>query len=101
MRRLGVPGGLLFLLALTALGAGLLTPPSASAAEPFRYPEAKNGKSGELKYVNQLPVLVASGTPDEIGESVGVLALKPGARAADYPRDILKHFHAQWLWPLL
>src|SRR5436309_1915765 len=38
------------------------------AAEPFRFPEKKHGK-GELKYVNKLPVLVLSGTPEEMGEA--------------------------------
>jgi predicted choloylglycine hydrolase len=71
------------------------------AAEPFRFPQAKNGANGELKYFNQVPVLVASGTPDEIGETVGTLALKPGSHAMDYPRDILKAVHAELFWPLL
>ena len=71
------------------------------AAEPFRYPEAKDGAGGELKYINQVPVLVTSGTPEEMGTTVGTLALKPGVRAADYPRDILKSLHADLMWPLL
>jgi hypothetical protein len=89
------------LVALLALGAGLLTPSPSYAAEPFRFPEAKVGTSGQLKYVNQVPVLVASGTPDEIGEAVGTLALKPGQRAADYPRDLLKLHRVELFWPLL
>ncbi len=58
-----------------------LLPAAATAAEPFRYPEGKHGK-GELKYVNDIPVLVAQGTPEEIGEQVGALALKPSAGGA-------------------
>src|SRR5436190_1220366 len=50
----------------------------AARAEPFRYPEAKHGK-GELKYVNGVPVLRVEGTPAEVGEQLGVLALKPAA----------------------
>src|SRR5262245_49865790 len=48
----------------------------AKAAEPFRYTEGKHGK-GELKYVNDIPVLVVEGTPEEMGEQIGTLALKP------------------------
>jgi hypothetical protein len=48
----------------------------AWAGEAFRYPEGKHGK-GELKYVNGVPVLSVEGTPEEIGEAIGVLAIKP------------------------
>ncbi len=44
-----------------------------------RYPEAKQGK-GELKYVESVPVLMMEGTPDEIGEQFGVLAMKPAKK---------------------
>jgi hypothetical protein len=58
-----------------ALVIVLLLGSSAVPAEPFRYPEARHGK-GELKYVNGVPVLILAGTPEEIGEQMGVLALK-------------------------
>lgn len=93
MRRRHILGGLLVVLTLAAA--------PVRAAEPFRYPEAKCGTSGELKYINQVPVLVASGTPEELGETVGTLAVKPGLHATDYPRDILKQNHMDLAWPLL
>ena len=34
----------------------------------------------ELKYQNGVPVLVVSGTPEEIGRAVGALGVKPAAR---------------------
>lgn len=49
---------------------------STLRADDKRYPEAKHGK-GELKYVNGVPVLIAEGTPEEIGEQFGMLATKP------------------------
>jgi hypothetical protein len=52
------------------------------ADEPFRYPEGKHGK-GELKYVNGLPVLVVAGTPEEMGEQIGILGVKPVAKKMD------------------
>jgi isopenicillin-N N-acyltransferase like protein len=58
---------------------------------PFRYPEAKRGK-GELKYRNGLPVLVVEGSPEEIGEQVAILAVKPGSRVLKYPQDVLQVF---------
>jgi hypothetical protein len=54
----------------------LLAAPAARCKEPFRFPEAKHGK-GELKYINGIPVLTVAGTPEEMGEAAGVLAVKP------------------------
>jgi isopenicillin-N N-acyltransferase like protein len=54
---------------------------SAIAAEPFRWPEAKHG-AGELRYINHVPVLVLAGTPEEMGEQVGVLC-KSGLKDAE------------------
>ncbi len=45
-------------------------------AAVFHYPEAKFG-NGELRYINGIPVLVLAGTPEEMGEQMGVLALRP------------------------
>src|SRR5207249_1451399 len=49
------------------------------AAAPFRYAEAKYGK-GELRYINDLPVLFVEGTPEEIGAQMAVLGLAPAER---------------------
>jgi hypothetical protein len=76
-----------------------LTFPCASAAEVFCFPTGRNGH-GELKYVNGLPVLVVAGTPEEMGTAVGLLALKPGVRTLDYPRDLLKTRAAEKTWDL-
>jgi hypothetical protein len=46
----------------------------------FRYPEGKHGR-GELRYQSGVPVLVVAGSPEEIGEQMGVLALRPAANA--------------------
>ncbi|MFO0841244.1 MAG: C45 family peptidase [Gemmataceae bacterium] len=68
------------------------------AAEPFRFPEARFGDKAELKYVGNVPLLRVEGTPDEIGQAVGRLALKPGARVLGYPRELLLHRKADSLW---
>jgi hypothetical protein len=60
------------------LGLLLVLCPTASADEPFRFPEATHGK-GELKYRNDVPVLVVQGSPEEMGEQIGVLGIKPVA----------------------
>ncbi|MBI1914642.1 MAG: hypothetical protein HYS12_07875 [Planctomycetes bacterium] len=86
---------------LLSLCAGLVLlhalPPCG--AEPFRFPEKRHGK-GELRYINKMPVLIVEGTPEEIGEQVGVLALKPAVRVLDYPRGLLDQFSVGGLWGL-
>src|SRR5215212_2073165 len=74
-----------------------LSPALLHGAEPFRYPEKKHG-TGELRYLNKVPVLTVSGTPEEIGEAVGALAVKPAPKVLDYPRGVLDHFAAGLLW---
>jgi hypothetical protein len=75
-------------------------PLSAWASEPFRYPEGKCGK-GSLKYINDLPVLMVEGTPEEMGEQVGVLGIKPATKLLSYPKEILKDVGAGATYPLL
>jgi WD40 repeat protein len=69
----------------------------------FRYPEGKYGK-GELKYINDLPVLSVRGTPDEIGAQIGTLALKPMLADMDVQRliqDVLKSHQIKGTLPYL
>lgn len=73
---------------------------SGRGEEVFRYPEKKHG-TGELRYINKVPVLTVSGTPEEIGEAVGVLAVKPAPKVLDYPQAVLNHFSAGLLWNLI
>jgi isopenicillin-N N-acyltransferase-like protein len=82
---------------LAAFAWILLLAGPLSAAEPFCFPEATYGKH-ELKHINGLPVLTVSGTPAEIGDAVGVLAVRPGSRMLSYPEDLLRHFHLHFLW---
>jgi hypothetical protein len=75
-----------------------LTPPGSPAAEaPFRYPPGKHGQA-ELQYVNHLPVLTVAGSPDDIGEAVGILALRPGSRVLTYPRGLLRALDVDRAW---
>jgi hypothetical protein len=70
------------------------------ATEPFRFPAGKHGK-GELQYINDVPVLVLSGTPEQMGEQMGVLALKPATKAVAVFKDVLKQHRLDLLLPLL
>ncbi len=78
----------------------LCTCSTASAAEPFRFPEAKHGK-GELKYIGGIPVLSLSGTPEEIGTQMGVLGVKPAENALAVFKRVLKQHKLDFLMPVL
>jgi hypothetical protein len=67
----------------------------ACAAEPFRYPEGTHGK-GELKYRNGVPVLVAVGTPEEMGEQIGALGVKPLAPKMGMVKKYVETFGPAW-----
>jgi hypothetical protein len=57
--------------------------------QPFRFPEGKYGK-GELKYINDLPVLTLAGTPEEIGEQMRMLTRSASSHLLTYPMNFLK-----------
>lgn len=78
----------------------LIVIPATLHAEPFRYEEAKHGK-GELKYINDVPVLRLEGKPTEIGEQMAVLASKPAGKLLGYPRDFLRKIKLEATWPLV
>jgi hypothetical protein len=84
--------GLLFLL--------FLIPAPSKGAEPFRYPEAEHGK-GKLKYINDLPVLIVEGTPEEIGDQMGILAVKPAPRVLNIFHEFLEIRGLEKTWPWL
>lgn len=54
----------------------------AFASDAFRYPEGQHGR-GELRYLENVPVLVVRGSHAEMGEQIGVLALKPAAKVME------------------
>lgn len=85
---------------LFSILAALVLLASARAGEPFRFPEARHGK-GELKYVNHLPVLLVQGTPEEIGEQLGVLALKPTSELRRLGDELVKAQGWAPMYPLL
>ena len=56
----------------------------------FHFPEGKH-QAGSLQYVNRLPVLRLSGTPEQIGEQGAHLVAGPSARLLKFPEELLNH----------
>jgi isopenicillin-N N-acyltransferase like protein len=74
------------------LGIGLLlmlTVSAAQAAEPRSFAEGRSG-GGELKYINDLPVLILAGTPEEMGHQASALTGDVVKKLAVYPRKLLE-----------
>jgi isopenicillin-N N-acyltransferase-like protein len=46
-------------------------------------------------------VLTVGGSPEQIGDAVGALALRHAPRMASYPEDMLRSFRCGWLAPAL
>ena len=71
-----------------------------SAEDSKRFSAAKHGK-GELKYVEKVPVLVVKGTPAEMGEQFGVLAVANAPDLAGFHKQFLKDAGQEKRYPLL
>jgi isopenicillin-N N-acyltransferase like protein len=72
------------------LPAILLLIASVARAEQARvFQEGRSG-SAELKYINDLPVLTVSGTPEEIGRQKAALTIDVVKGIVDYPRLLLE-----------
>jgi hypothetical protein len=76
-RKLGV--ALLLVLAVSV----------ARAAETRSFTEGRSG-GGELKYINDLPVLIVAGTPEEMGRQAAVLTGDVVKKLVDYPRKLVQ-----------
>jgi hypothetical protein len=83
---------------LVACCSGVLATPPREAA--FKYPVGRH-EAGELRYVSGVPVLLVAGTPEEMGEQVGVLALRPARKLMRFLDDVLKERGLQHIRPLL
>ena len=80
--------------------AGLFSTCPLRAQTPFRFPEGKHGK-GELKYENGIPILRVEGSPEEMGEQIAVLAVKPAKRVLDYPQNLLDRLDIGGVLPIV
>jgi hypothetical protein len=81
-------------LLLLAIAAG------QPAGGNFRYPEGKHAK-GELRYRNGIPVLTVEGTPEEMGEQLGVLGAKSALELQQYFKELVKQQGLETAYPLL
>lgn len=72
----------------------------AVAAEGIRYREGRSGKA-ELKYVNDLPVLVLRGTPEEMGRQQAALVADVAKGLMGFPQELLGEVGLRGRWPAM
>jgi hypothetical protein len=78
--------------------AGLILAPQwATAGGIYQFREAAAG-NGQLKYINELPVLLVQGSPEEIGRQKAELTASAARRLLDFPRALaaLMGRHGDW-----
>jgi hypothetical protein len=73
---------------------------TARADEPKRFPAAKYG-DGELKYIEKVPVLIVKGTPEEMGEQFGKLAIANAPNISGLHAQFLKDTGQEKRYPLI
>jgi len=71
--------------------------PPAVAAPQRAFKEARAGQ-GELRYINELPVLRLSGTPEQMGRQGAALMAGALAQVSDYPRRLLQRARSGERW---
>jgi hypothetical protein len=79
--------------------AALTVAAGAQAAEPFRFVAAKQGPA-ELKLIEGLPVIIATGTPDEMGQQIGALSAPALQSLFAHQKDIAHGFGLSQSKPL-
>jgi isopenicillin-N N-acyltransferase like protein len=68
---------------------GVPTSERAPDAKPFRYKDGEHGE-GKLMHVDGVPVLILEGSPEQVGEEIGVLAVRQSKPLYDFPRDYFR-----------
>lgn len=67
----------------------ILCPAWAIAAEERSFQEGQF-ESGQLRYINDLPVLIVSGSPEEIGRQKAALTGEVVQKLIDYPKKFMR-----------
>jgi isopenicillin-N N-acyltransferase like protein len=89
-----------FLLACLGV-AWLVSLATAADDSPRRTYQEGHYEKAELRYINDLPVLVVEGTPSEIGRQKAALTADAVQKLAAYPKDLLKLMGREEQWPRL
>jgi predicted choloylglycine hydrolase len=76
------------------------TVPSTGQPNKKLYTEGKHNQ-GELKCIDQIPVLILAGSPQEMGEQAGALTAGPVKHLLTFADKFKKQFGVDKVWPIL
>src|SRR5580698_7229096 len=82
------------------IGIFLFIPTVSFAGDAKKFPEATYGK-GELRYIDDVPVLIVRGKPTEMGEQFGKLAIENAPDLMGLHERFLKDAGQEKRYPLL
>jgi hypothetical protein len=85
---------------LSLVALVIVTPAAVRADELKSFPAAMHGK-GELRYVEKVPVLILRGTPAEMGEQFGVLAIRNAPDLVGLHNQFLKDANQEAAYPII
>jgi isopenicillin-N N-acyltransferase like protein len=85
---------------LGLLCASLLAVATVQASQPRSFREGRSGE-GELRYINDVPVLIVAGTPEEIGRQKSALTREEAKTLAEYPKQFVERAGSRQRWTKL
>jgi isopenicillin-N N-acyltransferase like protein len=85
----------------TVVALSLLTPAACGLAAPTRTFTPAKTRTAELRYVDDIPVAIFTGKPEEIGQQHADLLAEPGKAALDFPRRFAAEFGIEAFWPFM
>lgn len=94
--------GCLVLGVVLATSAGA-SEPASGRREPAagrRFAESVH-EGGVLRYLDDVPVMVLSGSPEDMGEQHAMLVAHAAREIIEYPKDLLRRYHVEAAWPLV
>ncbi len=71
---------------------------SLQVQRPERVFREGRAEKGELRYIADLPVMILSGTPEEMGRQAAALSADGLGKVADFPRQLLKRARDDKQW---
>lgn len=74
--------------------------PGLVRAEERIYPEVEHG-TGKLRYINDVPVFVASGSPEQIGEAYAKLVILPAEELMKRVPEFTRRMGVEKLFPMI
>ncbi len=82
-----------FLLAAATAACGLASPPQTFAPA--------STENADLRYIDEIPVAMFSGTPEQIGRQHAALLAEPGKAALEFPKRFAAEFGVEAFWPFM